>query len=96
MWICDAPSSTARRASAAYSSGVYGIAGHCSRFAIAPEIEQLMIYGVVERAHTGITPCFLHGRSTRLSFAIRSAEMIRGRVSRGSMTSSIIALPAAM
>src|SRR5215212_7848528 len=45
MWICDAPSSTARRASAAYSSGVYGIAGHCSRFATAPEIEQLRITG---------------------------------------------------
>ena len=35
-------------------------------------------------------------RSTFLSFAIRSAEMIRGRVSRGSMTSSIIAFFAAM
>ncbi len=36
-----APSSTARRASAAYSAGVYGIAGHWSRFATAPEIEQV-------------------------------------------------------
>ena len=36
-----APSSTARRASAAYSSGVYGIAGHWSRFATAPEIAQV-------------------------------------------------------
>src|SRR3954463_6298158 len=45
MWICEAPSSTARRASAAYSSGVYGIAGHWSRLAITPLIEQLMITG---------------------------------------------------
>src|SRR3954464_3723734 len=36
MWITDAPSSTARLGSAAYSSGVYGIAGHWSRFATAP------------------------------------------------------------
>src|SRR3954449_3077010 len=36
MWIIDAPSSTARRASEAYSSGVYGIAAHWSRFATAP------------------------------------------------------------
>src|SRR3954447_23887050 len=43
MWTCEAPSSTARRASAAYSSGVYGIAGHWSRLAITPLIEQLMI-----------------------------------------------------
>src|SRR5215210_6036092 len=45
MWICEAPSSTARRASAAYSSGVYGIAGHWSRLAIAPLILQEMITG---------------------------------------------------
>src|ERR1700753_726051 len=45
MWIWDAPSSTARRASAAYSSGVYGIAGHWSRLASTPLIEQLMITG---------------------------------------------------
>ena len=45
MWIIEQPSSTARFASAAYSSGVYGIAGHCSRFATAPEIEQVMMQG---------------------------------------------------
>src|SRR6476661_3123893 len=45
MWICEAPSSTARRASAAYSSGVYGIAGHWSRLAITPLIEQLITTG---------------------------------------------------
>ena len=45
MWIIDAPSSTARFASAAYSSGVYGIAGHCSRLATAPEIEQVTMQG---------------------------------------------------
>ena len=37
-----------------------------------------------------------HGRSTRLPSAISSARMIVGRVSRGSMTSSIMSLPAAM
>ena len=51
----------------------------------------------VRRArHTGITPCFFQGRSTRLSRAIRSPRMIVGRVSRGSMTSSISAFLAAM
>src|SRR5271170_3892502 len=45
MWIITPPSSTIRRASAAYSSGVYGIAGHCSRLAIAPEIEQVITTG---------------------------------------------------
>jgi hypothetical protein len=46
MWIIEQPSSTARFASAAYSSGVYGIAGHCSRLATAPEIEQVMMQGL--------------------------------------------------
>src|SRR5436305_4598162 len=45
MWIIDAPSPTARFASAAYSSGVYGIAGHWSRFAIVPEIAQVITTG---------------------------------------------------
>src|SRR3954462_8875593 len=45
MWIIDAPSSTARFASAAYSSGVYGIAGHWSRFATAPLIELVITTG---------------------------------------------------
>src|SRR5947209_8200142 len=45
MWMCTPPSSTIRRASAAYSAGVYGIAGHCSRFAIAPEIEHVITTG---------------------------------------------------
>src|SRR3954452_6787829 len=49
MWICDPPSSTMRRASAAYSSGVYGIAGHWSRLAIAPLMEQLMTTGSSNR-----------------------------------------------
>src|SRR5688572_26684437 len=46
MWIMDPPSSTIRRASAAYSSGVYGIAGHWSRLATAPEIAQVMMTGM--------------------------------------------------
>src|ERR687897_247997 len=45
MWIMLAPASTARRASAAYSSGVYGIAGHWSRSATAPEMAQVTITG---------------------------------------------------
>src|SRR5213076_2920748 len=45
MWMWTPPSSTIRRASAAYSCGVYGIAGHWSRFAIAPEIAQQMMAG---------------------------------------------------
>src|SRR3954452_12711163 len=46
-WMCTItpPSSTIRRASAAYSSGVYGIAGHWSRLASDPEIEQVMTTG---------------------------------------------------
>src|ERR687897_1797826 len=48
-WIIEPPSSTIRLASAAYSSGVYGIAGHWSRLATAPEIEQLMITGSSKR-----------------------------------------------
>src|SRR4051794_5030599 len=47
-------------------------------------------------AHTGITPCFLFGRSTCLLAAISSARATTARVSRGSMMSSIMALPAAM
>jgi hypothetical protein len=45
MWICEPPSSTIRRASAAYSSGVYGMAGHWSRLATVPLIEALRITG---------------------------------------------------
>src|SRR3954464_14874069 len=45
MWIITPPPSTILRASAPYSSGVYGIAGHCSRLASAPEIEQVMTTG---------------------------------------------------
>ena len=39
------PSSTTRRASAAYSAGVYGIAGHCSREASAPDMAQVRMTG---------------------------------------------------
>src|ERR687887_2660224 len=45
MWIITPPSSTIRRASAPYSSGVYGMAGHCSRPATAPEIAHVMMTG---------------------------------------------------
>jgi hypothetical protein len=43
-----------------------------------------------------MTPCFFQGLSTRLSLAIRSPRMMVGRVSRGSMTSSMVAFLAAM
>ena len=45
---------------------------------------------------TGTTPLRFHGRSTTLPSAISSARQMTGRVSRGSMTSSIIPLRAAM
>src|SRR5207247_3231205 len=45
MWIITPPSSTIRRASAAYSAGVYGIAGHWLRSASDPEIEHVMMTG---------------------------------------------------
>src|SRR3954454_16409967 len=45
MWIIEAPSSTTRRASSAYSSGVYGIVGHWSRFATAPLMEFVITTG---------------------------------------------------
>ena len=94
MWT--PPSSTIRRASAAYSSGVYGIAGHWSRLAIAPEIAQVMTTGSVSMdPQTGTTPFRFHGRSTRLPAASSSARQIVARVSRGSITSSIMSLPAA-
>src|SRR5918996_2645141 len=48
-WIIEQPSSTARFASAAYSSGVYGMAGHWSRPATAPEIEQVTMQGSSKR-----------------------------------------------
>src|SRR3954471_18749221 len=45
MWTITPPSSAIRRASAAYSAGVYGIAGHWSRLASAPEIAHVMMTG---------------------------------------------------
>src|SRR5207249_3112590 len=41
----DAPASRARRTSFAYSSGVYGIPGHCCLFATAPETAHVMMQG---------------------------------------------------
>ena len=49
-----------------------------------------------QAAYTGITPCFFQGRSTFLVAAISRARIRTGRVSRGSMTSSMKAPPAAM
>src|SRR3954451_22887689 len=53
MWIIEPPSSTIRRASAAYSSGVYGMAGHWSRLATAPEMLQVMMAGSSKRLMGG-------------------------------------------
>src|SRR5580765_3837788 len=41
MWTIDAPASRALRTSFAYSSGVYGMAAHCSLLATAPETAQV-------------------------------------------------------
>src|SRR5205823_3157497 len=46
-------------------------------------------------SHTGMLPCLRHGRSIFLSRACSMALTITRRVSAGSMTSSIIAQPAA-
>ena len=45
--------------------------------------------------HTGMLPCLRHGRSIFLSRACSRPLTITRRVSAGSMTSSIIAHPAA-
>src|SRR4029079_16011583 len=58
--------------------------------------ELLLLVLQEDLGHTGITPCRLAGFSTCLVRAIRRALTIVGRVSRGSMMSSITALPAAM
>src|SRR6266480_1413632 len=41
----DAPASRARLTSFAYSSGVYGMPGHCCLFATAPETAHVMMQG---------------------------------------------------
>src|SRR5215210_6126223 len=67
MWIMLAPASTARRASAAYSSGVYGIAGHWSRFATAPEMAQVIRTGSsTAMGSSGV------GRFTPYSYGLRA------------------------
>src|SRR4051794_40076600 len=78
MWIIEPPSSTIRRASAAYSSGVYGIAGHWSRLATAPEIEQVRITGssrlmaapYLGRRPTGLLTMAALREETRHGFAM--------------------------
>src|SRR5688572_29445548 len=74
MWIIEPPSSTIRRASAAYSSGVYGIAGHWSRFATAPEIAHVMMTGspmrgIVADSGRGLAPAIAQGLRRRTSTA---------------------------
>ena len=49
----------------------------------------LQVRSALEKAHTGITPCLRHGRSTFFVDAIRRPRMIVGRVSlRGSCSSA--------
>src|SRR5438270_4102022 len=43
MWTIEAPASRARRTSSAYSSGVYGMPGHCCLLATAPESAHVMM-----------------------------------------------------
>ena len=67
------------------------------------EVERLReAVGLEDRApgdragrYTGTTPWRLNGRSTRLPSVRASVEQMTRRVSRGSMTSSIMALRAA-
>src|SRR5205809_8091716 len=76
MWIIEPPSSTIRRASAPYSSGVYGIAGHCSRLAIAPEMAQVMTAGSSTLKGGSRQKV---GRSTSHSDGLRGGASIDGR-----------------
>src|SRR5580704_8942170 len=75
MWT--PPSSTIRRASAAYSAGVYGIAGQWSRFATAPEIEQQMITGssrAIARAHRNRSSAHCLGRPLAVRTGVGPAQ----------------------
>src|SRR5262245_49196964 len=84
MWIMEQPSSTARRASAAYSSGVYGIAGHWSRLATAPEIEHVMIAGSSKRLIARSAPQhLLRGSLARAHGAVHVAVPERGPLGAG-------------
>ncbi len=51
--------------------------------------------GARARCYSGMLPCFFFGFTSRLPSQARSAEMSRGRVSCGSMTSSMYPRPAA-
>src|ERR671922_746490 len=88
MWIMEPPSSTIRRASAAYSSGVYGIAGHWSRLATAPEMLQVMIAGSSKRltstvASYGHHPMLLPGSLHALGLReLQSANNRGARLAR--------------
>src|ERR1700709_615160 len=61
MWIIAAPSSTTRLASAAYSSGVYGMAAHWSRLAMAPLMELVMTTGFSKRLIVVLQGCGSRG-----------------------------------
>src|ERR1700754_2018246 len=78
MWMCTPPSSTIRRASAAYSSGVYGIAGHWSRLASAPEMAQVMTTGSSRlKALRSLRRRWKVGRATSYSDGARSRAQPR-------------------
>ena len=59
MWTMLAPASKARRTSFAYSSGVYGMPGHCRLSATAPETAHVMMQG----SSTAIASPQLEGRA---------------------------------
>lgn len=53
---------------------------------LAGEVQALVLRCLIH--YNGIFPCFFGGFSSRLFCSISSAEISRGRVSRGSITSS--------
>ena len=64
------PHSLLTLSSAAYSAGVYGIAGHCSRFARAPEMAQVRITGS-SRAMAGDSYTPSRGATARAATSAR-------------------------
>src|ERR687895_347349 len=78
MWITDAPASRARRASAAYSSGVYGMAGHWSRLAATP-----LIAHVITHASMAAKPKRSDGEHAVLTPRALRLLRLRGREASG-------------
>src|SRR6185295_19113434 len=83
MWIIEPPSSTIRRASAPYSAGVYGIAGHWSRLATAPEIAHVRMTGSSRLMASGTSHSSLCPIAARGATRWRSARLVRVHVAVG-------------